>query len=480
MTVDDLKRFRDRLYLEIPDEALESGDPPYYVPAPDSPEREYLMERRRALDGFLPERVERTKTVVFPRDEIIDQLTAGTGEKVPASTTMAFTRLLRTLLKDSEIGPRVVPIIPDEARTFGMDALFSEFKIYSPLGQLYEPVDAALMLSYREATNGQLLEEGITESGAMASFAAASTAYSTWGYPLIPFFIFYSMFGFQRVGDQIWAYGDQRGKGFLLGATAGRTTLTGEGLQHCDGQSLHAAMAVPNCRAYDPAFAYEVGVLVRDGIRRMYGGPNEDCFYYLALYNENYPQPPMPPGVEDAIVRGIYRYRAAPEPRAHRAQILASGPMMLHALEAQTLLAEHHDVAADVWSVPGWKQLRDDALDVERWNRLHPAESPRTPYVTEQLGGTDGPIVSVTDWVKSVPDSIARFVPQPYVVLGTDGYGFSDVRSALRRHFEVDAAHVTVGVLQGLARTGDLKPETVADAIRRYEIDPERVDPRQA
>jgi pyruvate dehydrogenase E1 component len=418
--------------------------------------------------------------VLFPRDEIIEQLAAGTGEKVPASTTMAFTRLLRTLMKDPELGSRVVPIIPDEARTFGMDALFSEFKIYSPLGQQYEPVDAALMLSYREAVTGQLLEEGITEAGAMASFTAASTAYSTWGYPLIPFFIFYSMFGFQRVGDQIWAYGDQRGKGFLMGATAGRTTLTGEGLQHCDGQSLHNAMAVPNCRAYDPSFAYEVGVLVQDGIRRMYGGPNEDCFYYLALYNENYPQPAMPEGVEEGIVRGLYCYRAAPEPRSHRAQILASGPMLLHALEAQTSLAVHHDVAADVWSAPGWKQLRDDALEAERWNRLHPDESARTPYVTEQLEGTDGPIVAVSDWVKAVPDSIARFVPQPYLVLGTDGYGFSDVRTALRRHFEIDAAHIAVAVLHGLARTGDVKAEAVSDAIRRYEIDPDQLDPRLA
>jgi pyruvate dehydrogenase E1 component len=475
---EELKKFRDTLELPIPDKKIPEA--PLFHPGMDSPEVRYLLERRRALGGCIPKRIVRSKPLPPVAAKTFAEFDGGTGENQAVSTTMVFGKLVRNLIRDPNYGKRVVPIIPDEARTFGMEVLFREVGIYQPFGQKYDPVDSKLVLSYTEKPDGQLLEEGITEAGAMASFAAASTAYSTWGYPLIPFFIFYSMFGFQRVGDQIWAYGDQRGKGFLLGATAGRTTLTGEGLQHCDGQSLHNAMAVPNCRAYDPAFAYEVGVLVRDGIRRMYGGPNEDCFYYLALYNENYPQPPMPEGVEEGIVRGMYRYRAAPEPRSHRAQILASGPMVLHALEAQTMLADHHDVAADVWSVPGWKQLRDDALEAERWNRLHPSEPARTPYVTEQLEGTDGPIVAVTDWVKAVPDSIARFVPQPYVVLGTDGYGFSDVRAALRRHFEVDAAHVTVGVLQGLARTGDLKGEVVADAIRRYEIDPDTQDPRLA
>ncbi len=478
MSPDQLKALRDRLYMEIPDKDLESGMAPYFHPGYKSPEYEYMIERRRALDGYLPDRVERSKTVVFPRDGIIDQLTAGTGEKVPASTTMAFARLLRVLLKEPDLGPRIVPIIPDEARTFGLDALFSEFKIYAPFGQQYEPVDAGLMLSYREASDGQLLEEGITEAGAMASLTAAATAYASWGHPMIAFYIFYSMFGFQRVGDMIWSFGDQRGRGFLLGATAGRTTLSGEGLQHCDGQSLMYAMAYPNCRAYDPAFAYEVGVLVRDGIRRMYGPEPEDCFYYLTLYNENYVQPPMPEGVEDGIVRGMYLLAPGPGECAHRAQILASGPMVLQALEAQRLLAEHYDVGTDVWSVPGWKQLRDDALECERWNRLHPAEPPRTPYVTELLADTAGPVVAVTDWVRAVPDAIARFVPQPYTVLGTDGYGFSDVRTALRRHFEIDAAHVVVGVLDGLAQTGDVKAETVAEAIARFEIDADAPDPR--
>src|SRR3954451_14088416 len=324
MSPDQLKALRDRLYMEIPDKELEGGMAPYFHPGDKSPEYEYMMERRRALDGFLPDRSERSKTVLFPRDTIIDQLTAGTGEKVPASTTMAFARLLRVLLKEPELGPRVVPIIPDEARTFGLDALFAEFKIYAPFGQQYEPVDAGLMMSYREAVNGQLLEKGITEAGAMRSLTAASSAYSTWGFPMIPFYIFYSMFGFQRVGDLIWSLGDQRGRGFMLGATAGRTTLSGEGLQHCDGQSQMYALAYPNCRAYDPAFAYEVGVIVRDGIRRMYGPEPEDCFYYVTLYNENYVQPPMPEGVEDGIVRGMYLLSPAPEEKTHRAQILAS------------------------------------------------------------------------------------------------------------------------------------------------------------
>ena len=371
-----------------------------------------------------------------------------------------------------------MPIIPDEARTFGIDALFRDVKIYSPIGQRYEPVDASLLLSYREAKNGRILEEGITEAGSMASMTAAGTAYATWGQPMIPFFIFYSMFGFQRVGDLVWAFGDQRGRGFMLGATAGRTTLTGEGLQHADGQSQMLATSVPNCRAYDPAFAYEMAVIVRDGITRMYGPEPDDCFYYLTLYNENYVMPAMPSGVEEGIVRGLYRYRAASEPRAHRAQILASGTMMQAALEAQEHLAERYDVAADVWSATSYKLLREEALSAERWNRLHPTDAPRTPYVTELLAGSEGPVVAVTDFLKKVPDQIARFVPQPFIPLGTDGYGYSDTRPALRRHFEVDAAHLVVATLDGLAQLGDVKGEVVADAIRAYELDADAPDPR--
>jgi pyruvate dehydrogenase E1 component len=409
---------------------------------------------------------------------VYEELLAGTGEKLQASTTTAFARLARKLLADPEIGNRVVPIIPDEARTFGLDALFRDVKIYSPIGQRYEPVDASLLLSYREAKTGRILEEGITEAGSMASMTAVGTSYATWGQPMIPFFIFYSMFGFQRVGDLVWAFGDQRGRGFMLGATAGRTTLTGEGLQHCDGQSQVLATPVPNCRAYDPAYAYEMAVIIRDGIRRMYGPEPEDCFYYLTLYNENLVMPAMPTGVEDGIVRGLYRYRAAPEERSRRAQILASGTMMAGALEAQRLLAEQHDVAADVWSATSYKLLREDALSTERWNRLHPTEAPQTPYVTELLRGTEGPVVAVTDFLKSVPDQVARFVPQPFIPLGTDGYGYSDTRPALRRHFEVDAPHIVVAVLDGLAQLGDAKGEEVATAIRTYELDTEAPDPR--
>ncbi len=454
--------------------------------APSSAEYEYLVARRRALDGPMPERVVRPKHITLPPPrDAFDEFLAGTGAKVQASTTTAFARMLRTLLRDPGLGHRVVPIIPDEARTFGMDGLFREVKIYAPFGQQYDPVDSDLLLSYQEASSGRILEEGITEAGAMASFTAAGTSYATMGEPVIPFFIFYSMFGFQRVGDLIWAFGDARGRGFLLGATAGRTTLTGEGLQHCDGQSHVLASTVPNCRAYDPAFAYEVAVLVREGIDRMYGEHPEDVFYYLTLYNENYVMPPIPPdpageSIEEGIVRGLYRYRTASGPRKHRMQLLASGTAMRAALDAQEVLGEEFDIAADVWSATSYKLLREDALSVERWNRLHPTEAPRSSYVADCLADAEGPVVAVTDFMKSVPDQVSRFVPGPFFPLGTDGYGFSDTRAALRRHFEVDVANIVVAALDALARVGDVKAEVVAEAIRRFDLDPERPDPRTA
>ncbi|MGH9164116.1 MAG: pyruvate dehydrogenase (acetyl-transferring), homodimeric type, partial [Acidimicrobiales bacterium] len=379
MTKAQLVTMRDRLHLQdlIPVEALDTKYPPYYRPAEGSPEHEYLTDRRRALDGPLPRRSVKPKPLPDPDPKVFAEFAAGSKGRA-VSTTIGFRGLLRNLLRDKAIGRRVVPIIPDEARTFGIDALFKEFEIYSAFGQKYEPVDAALLLSYKESQDGQLLEEGITEAGSMASFTAAGTSYATWGEPMIPFYIFYSMFGFQRTGDAIWAFGDMRGRGFLLGATAGRTTLNGEGLQHEDGHSLVLASTVPNLAAYDPAFAFEVATIVRHGIATMYGATPEDRFYYLTLYNEDYPMPAMPEGVEDGVVRGLYRFAAAPDGPSRRAAVVFSGSASQAALQARDLLAADHDVAAELWSATSYKALREDALSVERWNRLHPTEGART------------------------------------------------------------------------------------------------------
>ncbi|HET7487488.1 MAG TPA: pyruvate dehydrogenase (acetyl-transferring), homodimeric type [Acidimicrobiales bacterium] len=481
MPRDQLLELRDRLGLQdlVPDSALDGGEPPYCRLPAASPEEDYLHDRRRDLGGWLPRRIVRAGPPGQPAAAAFEGLLQGSGERA-VSTTMAFAQLLRSLLRDETVGRRIVPIVPDEARTFGLDPLFGEVKIYAPGGQRYDPVDSAMQLSYREAADGQILEEGITEAGAMASFAAAGSSYATWGEPMVPFYIFYSMFGFQRVGDMIWAFGDLRGRGFLLGATAGRTTLSGEGLQHQDGHSLLLASTVPNLAAYDPAFAYEVAAIVRDGMARMYGDEPEDVFYYLTLYNENYPMPPMPEGVEEGIVRGLYRFQAAPEGPARRATVLFSGTAAGAAREARDLLAEHHDVAVELWSATSYKALREEALDAVRWNRLHPGQPPRTPWVTAALDETDGPCVAVTDYMQAVPDQVSRWVPAHFTTLGTDGYGRSDARPALRRHFETDAAHVVVAVLAGLHETGEGKPEEVADAIARYGLDPEAVDPRRA
>ena len=474
MSIEELKIFRDRLELPISDAHLE--DPPYYHPGMDAPEIRYMLERRRALGGPMPKRVVRAVRVPLPDASAFAEFPKGSGQAA-ASTTMAFTRLLRNLARDRAIGRRIVPIIPDEARTFGMDPLFKEMGIYSPLGQRYTPVDAETLLPYREATDGQLIEEGITEAGSMATFTAAGTSYATTGEPMIPFYVFYSMFGFQRTMDQIWAFGDARGRGFLMGATAGRTTLNGEGLQHEDGHSHVLAGALPNIRAYDPAFAYETALIVREGLRRMLE-QNEDIFYYITLYNENYPMPAMPDGVEDGVLRGLYLFRKGVEGR-RRVTLLGSGPILMEALRAQQLLQDRYDVAADVWSVTSYQLLRNEALEVERWNRLHPEEEPRRPFVAEQLGGR-GPIVAASDYMKIVPDQIARWAGQPFVSLGTDGFGRSDTREALRRHFEIDAEHVTVAALHSLAQAEQFSPAEVAAAIRQHGIDPDRIDPRMA
>jgi len=482
MTTDQLRTLRERLHLqdEVPEEALADGkEPPYISLSDDSEAKRYLLQRRQALDGFLPSRtLPIRRPIDLPDDKAFAEVLAGSGKQA-ASTTTAFTRLLRNLCRDKKFGPRVVPIIPDEARTFGMDALFKDFGIYASQGQRYEPVDHDLLLSYKESQSGQILEEGITEAGSMASFIAAGTSYATQGVPMVPFFTFYSMFGFQRVGDLIWQATDARTRGFLLGATAGRTTLLGEGLQHQDGHSLLLASANPGVEAYDPAFAYEVATIVRDGLHRMWGEAGEDVIYYLTLYNENQPMPAMPEGVEDGVIEGLYRWETAPEGTKHPATILFSGTANLAARAARDELAEHWGVGAELFSATSYKRLREQALSTERWNRLHADESPRSPRVTELLAG-DGPIVAVSDFMKAVPDQIGRWLPtdRRFTPLGTDGLGRSDTREALRRHFEVDAPHVVVAVLSALAADGTVKASVVADAIARYDLDPEAADPR--
>ena len=473
LTQKALKKFRDRLYLDISDEQLEGDLPPYFHPGENSDEIQYMLERRRELGGSIPRRIVRTKPLDLPKPDLYDELKQGSG-KHEVATTMAFVRLLKDLLKDPELGPRIVPIIPDEARTFGMDSLFPTLKIYSPHGQTYDPVDREMLLAYRESQSGQILHEGITEVGSVASFAAAGTSYSTFAEPMMPVYIFYSMFGFQRTGDSIWSAADQRARGFLMGATAGRTTLNGEGLQHEDGHSLLLAATNPAVVSYDPSFAYELSSVVADGVRRMFGDEPEDVIYYLTVYNEPVVQPPMPDEVGDEdVVRGLYRYAKFDDARSHRAQILASGSAMPLALQAQKLLGEDWDVAGDVWSAPGWVQLHRDGIACDEWNRLHPGEDRRVPMVTQLLADAEGPVIAVTDFQKAVPGLISSWVPQRFATLGTDGFGRSDTRPALRRHFRIDAESIVVAVLSELAAAGDVKPETVADAIERYDIDPE-------
>jgi pyruvate dehydrogenase E1 component len=491
---EELAEFRSRFGIPISDNQIH--DLPFYKPAEDSKELRYLQERRQALGGYLPARRVDCPPLKAPTIDSFRQFLQGSGDSA-VSTTMAFVAVLNKLLQDRDIGRWIVPIIPDEARTFGMEGMFAKYGIYSNVGQLYEPVDSKTLTRYREAKDGQILEEGITEAGAMSSFIAAGTAYATHSIPTIPFFIFYSMFGFQRIGDLIWASADMRVRGFLLGGTAGRTTLNGEGLQHQDGHSHVLASTIPNCLAYDPAFAFEIAVIVREGIRRMVE-EGESIFYYLTLGNENYAMQPMPEGAAEGILRGMYKFLPAPrstgqggptrggsssapgQRSSSTVHLLGSGSILREALRAQTLLADKFDVAADVWSVTSYKELRRDALECERWNRLHPTAEGKRSHLEKLLAGEKGVFVAASDYMKAVPEMIGRWVPGGLTVLGTDGFGRSDTREALRRHFEIDAECMAVAALDQLARRGQIKPERVAKAIKELGIDPDKVDPVRA
>ncbi|GAB3162946.1 pyruvate dehydrogenase (acetyl-transferring), homodimeric type [Amycolatopsis sp. NPDC004378] len=479
LTLDDLKLFRDSQRIPISDEELERDPklPPYYHPGANSPEIEYLIGRRKALGGFLPERRPKAaKALVLPGDKVYEGIRKGSG-KQEVATTMAFVRLVRELAKDSEIGKRVVPIIPDEARTFGLDSMFPTAKIYNPHGQTYTSVDASLMLAYKESEKGQLLHEGINEAGSTASFTAVGTSYATHGEPMIPIYIFYSMFGFQRTGDGLYAAADQMARGFVLGATAGRTTLTGEGLQHADGHSLLLAATNPAAVAYDPAWSFEIAHIVKDGLRRMYGeagpdGNGENVFYYMTIYNEPYQQPAEPENLDvDGLLKGLYKYADAPGGDGPEVQILVSGVTMPDALKAQKLLAEEWGVRAAVWSATSWTELRREAVEIDHDNLLYPGSEPRVPYVTEKLSGSNGPVVAVSDWMRAVPDLIRPYVPTDMLTLGTDGFGFSDTRPAARRKFLVDAESITVGALSILAKRGEVDQAKVLEAATKYRLD---------
>ncbi len=473
MDLDEIRTFRDRFNIPIADKDI--GDTiPYYRPPTDSPELEYMLERRESLKGFLPARRRKSTSLPVPALETFKTQLEGTGER-EASTTMAFVRILTALARDKQIGKHIVPIVPDEARTFGMEGMFRQIGIYATKGQLYEPEDAGELMYYREDKKGQILEEGINEAGAFCSWAAAGTAYSNHDVPMIPFYIYYSMFGFQRIGDFIWAGGDQQARGFLIGGTAGRTTLAGEGLQHQDGHSLVNASTVPNCVSYDPTYAYELAVIIQDGLRRMIA-EQEDVFYYITCMNENYAHPPMPAGVEDGILRGMYLLQVGGQGRI-RAQLMGSGTILREVIGAAELLEKDFNIPSDVWSVTSFNELRREALEVERWNQLHPDDEPRQNYIQQCFADRPGPYIAATDYMKIIADQIQGWVPGNYHTLGTDGYGRSDARKALRQHFEVDKRYIAVTALHALADEGALDRKTVAAAIEKYGIDPDRPDP---
>jgi pyruvate dehydrogenase E1 component len=474
MDLEEIKAFRDRFNIPVSDGKL--GDKvPYCKPDPDSAEFEYLMERRESLGGFLPRRRSKSKSLPAPPLEMFRTQLEGTGER-EASTTMAFVRMLTALTRDKQIGKHIVPIVPDEARTFGMEGMFRQIGIYASQGQLYEPQDAGELMYYREDKKGQILEEGINEGGALSSWIAAGTAYSNHDVPMVPFYIYYSMFGFQRVGDFIWAGGDMQTRGFLIGGTAGRTTLAGEGLQHQDGHSLVTASTVPNCRSYDPTYAYELAVIIQDGLRRMID-EQENVFYYITCMNENYAHPPMPAGVEEGILRGMYPLDINKSQGKVRVQLMGSGTILREVIAAAELLMDDFGVVADVWSVTSFNELRRDALEIDRWNHLHPEDAPRKCWVEQCFGDRPGPYVAATDYMKIVADQIQSWVPGKFYSLGTDGYGRSDARKALREHFEVDRRFIAVTALTALVRDGALDQKTVAQAIEKYGIDPDRPDP---
>ncbi|MGE5028159.1 MAG: pyruvate dehydrogenase (acetyl-transferring), homodimeric type [Betaproteobacteria bacterium] len=468
-----LKAFRDRFNIPIPDDKLH--EVPFYKPAEDSPEMQYMKERRKALGGYLPARRRQAKALDVPSLKDFDAQLQGTGDR-EISTTMAFVRILSTLVKDKVIGKYVVPIIPDEARTFGMEGMFRQLGIYSSQGQLYEPQDADQVMYYREAKSGQILEEGINEAGAFASWIAAATSYSNHGVPMIPFYAYYSMFGFQRIGDLAWAAGDSRARGFLLGGTAGRTTLNGEGLQHEDGHSHLLAATIPNCVTYDPCYAYELAVIIQDGLRRMCK-EQEDVFYYITMMNENYVHPSMPKGAEEGILRGMYLLKRGAPKKKLKVQLLGSGTILREVIAAAELLEQDFGVSADIWSVTSFNELRRDGLDAERWNMRHPEHPRRMSFVEKCLKDSSGPVVSSTDYMKAYSEQIRPFVPRHYVTLGTDGFGRSDSREKLRRFFEVDRYHVAVAALKALADENGIPASTVAEAIKKYGIDPEKPNP---
>ncbi len=474
MTEDALLAFRDRFELPLSDEQVRAAE--YYMPPDDSPEMKFLRESRAALGGSLPVRRTKASELEVPPLETFKGQLEGTGER-EISTTMAFVRVLAALLRDKKIGKHVVPIVPDESRTFGMEGMFRQVGIYSPVGQLYQPQDSEQLMFYKEDKHGQILEEGITEAGSISSFIAAGTSYSAHGVPMIPFYIYYSMFGYQRVGDLVWAAADSRTRGFMLGGTAGRTTLNGEGLQHQDGHSHVLFSVVPNVRAYDPAFGYEVAVIIQDGLRRMVA-EQEDVFYYITLMNENYRHPPMPEGAQEGILRGMYLLREGPDaPDQPRVQLLGSGTILNEVIAAAELLESDFGVMADVWSVTSFTELRRDGIQVERWNVLHPTAPPKRSYVSECLFDRRGPVVASTDYIRAFGDQIREWVPGSYRVLGTDGFGRSDHRGALRRFFEVDRHYITVTALKSLADTGDVDPHHALQAIERYRINPEAPQP---